>query len=134
MLEKYFRSAPFTRKRDKCTFILGVLLVIFSVFVLGRFPHQLYYHYHCALMFVLIFSKWLYYKKMGWHYYMTDFCYAANLMIMVFLLMFPKNDYLFKTCFLFSNGALAVAIAAFRNQMVFHRYDNLTSLALHIFP
>lgn len=33
-----------------------------------------------------------------------------------------------------ANGGLAVAIAAFRNQMVFHNIDNLSSLALHISP
>jgi len=46
---------------------------------------------------------------------MTDFCYYANFLGIIFLQFFPKNDYLFKANFLFSNGSLAVAIAAFRN-------------------
>jgi hypothetical protein len=46
---------------------------------------------------------------------MTDFCYYANAFAIIFLQFFPKNDYLFKANFLFSNGSLAVAIAAFRN-------------------
>jgi len=37
-------------------------------------------------------------------------------------------------CFLYGNGMLGTSIAAFRNQMVFHKYDNLTSLALHAMP
>jgi len=37
-------------------------------------------------------------------------------------------------CLLYGNGMLGTAIAAFRNQMVFHKYDNLTSLALHAMP
>lgn len=83
---------------------------------------------------ILIISKWVYYKYMGWHYYMTDFCYAANALLLLFLNMYPKNDFFFKACFLYSNGMLGVSVAAFRNQMVFHKYDNLTSLALHIIP
>uniref|UniRef100_A0A7S3CMA4 Glycerophosphocholine acyltransferase 1 n=1 Tax=Strombidium rassoulzadegani TaxID=1082188 RepID=A0A7S3CMA4_9SPIT len=65
---------------------------------------------------------------------MTDFCYMANALLIIFLAFLPQNDYLFKACFFFANGSLAVAVGAFRNQMVFHKYDNLTSLALHIFP
>jgi hypothetical protein len=52
---------------------------------------------------------------MGWHYYMTDWCYTANAVLLVFLNMLPDNDFLFKASFLFSNGALAVAVGAFRN-------------------
>jgi hypothetical protein len=65
---------------------------------------------------------------------MTDFCYAANMLLMIYLNLYPKSEELFLVCFFFSNGALAVAVAAFRNQMVFHKMDNLSSLALHMFP
>ena len=75
---------------------------------------------------LLIISKYVYYKHMGWHFFMTDFCYAANTLLMIFLNLYPKNDYFFKACFLYSNGMLGVSIAAFRNQMVFHKFDNLT--------
>ena len=37
-------------------------------------------------------------------------------------------------CFLFSNGALAVSVAAFRNSVVFHRLDYTISLAIHALP
>ena len=65
---------------------------------------------------------------------MTDFCYASNTLIIIYLNFYPKSDELFKVCFFFANGALAVSVGAFRNQMVFHNYDNMSSLALHIFP
>jgi len=65
---------------------------------------------------------------------MTDFCYAANLLLLIFLNCFPQNYELFVASFLFSNGALAIAVGAFRNQMVFHSIDNMSSLALHMFP
>jgi len=78
--------------------------------------------------------KWMYYKSMGWHYYMTDFCYYANTVILIFLNFFPKSDILFKIGFFYSNGSLAIAVGAFRNQMVFHKLDNISSLALHFYP
>ena len=65
---------------------------------------------------------------------MTDFCYMANMVVMVFLNLHPKSEALFITSFLFSMGSLMVAVGAFRNQMVFHNVDNMSSLALHMFP
>lgn len=133
-LERYIHSAPFTRLSDKITFIYGVLAVIIQAFVYGRYPNNLYFHWHSFFITIQIFLKWVYYKRMGWHYYMSDFCYIANALILLFLNFYPKNDLLFITCFLYSNGALAIAVGAFRNQMVFHKFDNMTSLALHMYP
>jgi hypothetical protein len=85
-------------------------------------------------MAAMILGKWAYYKSKGWHYYMTDLCYFVNIIVILYLIQFPKNDTLFKVAFCFSNGCLATAVGAFKNQMVFHKMDNLTSLALHMVP
>jgi hypothetical protein len=50
ILKKYIKSAPFTRFSDKMTFIFGVLEVIAQAFILGRFPHTLYYQYHTFML------------------------------------------------------------------------------------
>ena len=65
---------------------------------------------------------------------MTDFCYMANGVVMLFFVFYPKSETLFFISFCFANGCLATAVGAFRNQMVFHKIDNLTSLALHMIP
>lgn len=134
ILAKYLHSAPFTRLHHKITFIIGVLMVIFQSFFLGRYPNTFYYTFHTIVLSLLVLGKWIYYKSQGWHYFMTDFCYASNSLLLVYLNFYPKCDELFKVCFFYSNGALAVSVGAFRNQMVFHNYDNMSSLALHIFP
>lgn len=85
-------------------------------------------------MTVMIFGKWAYYKSKGWHYYMTDFCYLASAIVNVFLWLQPKNQFLFILSFMYANGCVALSVGAFRNQMVFHKIDNLTSLALHMIP
>jgi len=83
---------------------------------------------------IFVTSKWVMYKMSGWHYYMMDICYQVNFALFLFLQFFSKNDYLFKTMFFLSNGCLAMAVGAFRNQMVFHKIDNMSSLMLHMFP
>lgn len=134
VLTSYLKSAPFARMRNKWSFVLGVLSVLLQVFIIGRFPHTFCYTYHSVFVFNMVLGKWLYYKSKGWHYYMTDFCYTANMFLILFLAVMPTNEYLFCATFLWANGPLAVALGAFRNQMVFHKMDNLSSLALHMLP
>ena len=79
-------------------------------------------------------QKGIYYKTRGYHYYLTDLCYACNWLAIVFFEFLPKNDIAFKTAFFFSNGILAMATYQFRNQLVFHNFDYLSSLSIHLFP
>jgi len=133
-VEKMMHTAPFWRLADKLSFVIGVFIIVSYSFVLGRFPNDLCYIYIQMLMPVLLVLRWLHYYHMGWHYYISDFCYFANMLILYYLTFDSKNDQLFKICFLYSQGALAAAIKAFRNSLVFHKIDMLTSLAIHAIP
>jgi len=85
VLERYMGSAPGTKLKDKLTFMFGVMTTIFQAWYLGRFPHAFYYDYHSVKISIFLFGKWMYYKRQGWHYYMTDFCYYANMLLIIFL-------------------------------------------------
>ena len=65
---------------------------------------------------------------------MFDFCYFANAVLVYFLICDPKNEQLFKICFVFGNGILAASVKAFRNSLVYHKFDYLTCVASHAFP
>ena len=78
--------------------------------------------------------RFYHYKKKRWHYYLFDFCYFANTLIIYYLLFNPGNDILFKVFFVYANGPFGLAIPAFKNSMIFHKIDNLISLAIHIIP
>lgn len=128
------QSAPFWRLADKIGFVLGTLIIMSFSFMLGRFPHDHFYPYYVALTIVMLIVRYAHYYSLGWHYYISDFCYYANLLILILLCFFSKNDRLIKMCFLFSEGAIAVSIKLFRNSLVFHKIDTLTSLFIHLFP
>jgi hypothetical protein len=133
-LEKKMSSAPFTRSQDKVFFLYGVFQIIVLAWLLGRYPNDIYYYFHSIMLVVKLVLKWAYYCKQGWCFFMTDFCYAAAAIHLVALNFYPKNDYMFFISFLFSNGAVAVAVGTFRNSMVFHNLDMMSSLALHFYP
>jgi hypothetical protein len=128
------KGAPFVRFVDKITFLLGVMLLILTTYILGRYPHDIYYTFHCVTVIGLVLYRFYNYKTKGWHYYLFDFCYFGNSLMIYFLLMDPKNDILFKVFFVFANGPFGLAIPAFRNSMIFHKVDNLISLAIHVIP
>lgn len=46
---------------------------------------------------------------------MTDFCYLANGVLLVYFNFYPKSETMFILSFCFANGCLATAVGAFRN-------------------
>lgn len=134
ILERYFNRAPIVRLMDKLSFILGVLILISTAFIVGRYPNTLYYNYHVVTIISLVLIRFFNYKMKGWHYYLIDFCYLGNTIIIYFLKIDPKNDILFKMFFVYANGPFALSIPTFKNSLVFHKIDNFTSLAIHMIP
>jgi hypothetical protein len=54
-------TAPFARKRDKVTFITSVLSMGLYSFLLGRYPHDIYYHYISTVIPILILIRYYFY-------------------------------------------------------------------------
>jgi hypothetical protein len=68
------------------------------------------------------------------HYYLTDLCYYSTLLLIYHVHFEPTSEAMLRMTFLFSNGCLAVSIMAFRNQLVIHDLDCLTSMVIHAVP
>jgi hypothetical protein len=90
-IEKMMKTAPFVRLYDKCAFVLGTLIITSSSYMLGGYPRDHYYTFYIALVSGLIGLRFLYYRTLGWHYYLTDFCYYANVWILLMISMNPKS-------------------------------------------
>lgn len=134
VLSRYMQSAPFTRLKDKLSFIFGVCLLVTTVFLLGNRSHDWYYIWHVLMVNSLVLYRFPMYYRLNWHYYMFDFCYFANAIFSFYLWYQPKSRRLYHISFMFSTGPLALAIGAFRNSLVFHSVDHLTSLTIHALP
>ena len=133
-LEKLMQTGPFWRSMDKIAYILGTILIMLFSFLLGRYPFSHIFTYSSVLISFLVFVRVFQYISTRLHMYLIDFCYFANATIIYFTLFSKKDQNLFICCFLFANGPLAAAIAAFRNSLVYHKLDYLTSLFIHAFP
>jgi len=86
--------------------------------------------------FLLTLRLWCY-RREKLHYFLFDFCYFTNLLLLVYLWLIPPGHvagYMFIVLFCFANGPLLWATAFWRNSLVFHSVDKMTSLFIHISP
>lgn len=119
--------------RDKLTFMTGTVGSLLNAYWLGWSPETFYRVYSLEAV-VLIAVRWVVYRMKKWHYYLWDFCYFANIVLLIQLWLLPKSALLNKVMFAYSAGPLAWSIVAFRNSLVFHSLDKITSLMLHWMP
>ncbi|KAG7023683.1 hypothetical protein SDJN02_14709 [Cucurbita argyrosperma subsp. argyrosperma] len=118
---------------NKVTHLVGVLGFGGFCFLLGARPQDIPYVY-CFFYVTFVPLRWIYYRFKKWHYYLLDFCYYANTIFIVDLLLYPKNEKLFMICFAFAEGPLAWAIIVWRCSLVFSSFDKIVSVLIHLIP
>ncbi|KAF5748452.1 hypothetical protein HS088_TW04G00406 [Tripterygium wilfordii] len=118
---------------NKVTHLFGVLAFGGFCFLLGARPQDIPYVY-CLFYVIFVPLRWIYYRFKKWHYYLLDFCYYANTIFVVHLLLYPKNEKLFMVCFSFAEGPLAWALIVWRCSLVFNSVDKLVSVLIHLLP
>lgn len=71
--------------------------------------------------------RWYKYHKIGFHYFLADLCYFVNMLLILSIWFFPQSKRLLISTFCLAFGNNAVAIAMWRNSLVFHSLDKVTS-------
>ncbi|CAF4628590.1 unnamed protein product, partial [Rotaria sp. Silwood2] len=99
----------------------------------GRWPHILPLAYTIQALF-LITLRFFIYKRKSWHYFVYDLCYFVNVLTLLYIWVFPSSKILFTVCYTLSHGPLSFAIVLWRNSLVFHSLDKVTSLFIHMYP
>lgn len=137
----YFFKSP---KGGKVCFVLSISYLSFALIILTGYP-QYYWLVHNVFIIILFTLRFVYYKYMGWHYYLFEFCYFCNYYLLITTslalirwfggfstILASFNPELIRSFFLLVEGPLAWSVVLFRNSMVFHNFDQMTSLWLHI--
>lgn len=125
--------------KDKLSFTLFSLNICLTCFLVGYVP-QYFYIWYTVKAVILLSYRWYSYKKIRFHYFLFDFCYFTNFLILLYIWL-PSSlvgDYLrgalFVACFSFAMGPLLSAIILWRNSLVPHSNDKMTSLFIHVSP
>ncbi|KAL8659286.1 MAG: hypothetical protein Q9226_000501 [Calogaya cf. arnoldii] len=119
--------------REKLSFIAGVLNIFISGYLIGARPEMFFYWFTVQLCYFMPIRYYTYHKR-GYHYFLADLCYFVNLLLLLTVWVAPQSKRLFISTYCLAHGNNAVAIAMWRNSMVFHSLDKVTSLFIHIMP
>ena len=132
-LREWAKDVEVVKTADKFSFVLGVTVLMGTEYCCLRHPEQfgLYYTIMVSLMMVLRFSM---YARSRYLYFLIDFCYMANAACFASVLVYPENAQLWRLNFAVANGTLLGALLAWRNSLVFHSLDKVTSIAIHLLP
>jgi hypothetical protein len=110
-----------------------VLNIFISGYLIGACPEYFYIWFSAQLAYFMPIRYFTYHAK-GYHYFLADLCYFVNMLCMLSIWVFPNSKRLFISTFCLTFGNNAAAIAMWRNSMVFHSMDKVTSLFIHIMP
>ncbi|KAG1468129.1 hypothetical protein G6F56_004021 [Rhizopus delemar] len=127
------RDAKTIQLRDKVSFVVGVGNACVAPALAIRYPNSIP-AYYSVQMVILLVLRYVIYRSKRWHYFVFDMCYFVNLMAMIFLWLKPDSPFLLIATFAMTNGPVAWAIITWRNSLVFHSLDKVTSVFIHIFP
>lgn len=132
-LGKQWHDRKVITLREKVSFICGVLNIFVSGYLLGAYPEWMHLWYSVQILYFMPI-RYFTYHKLGYHYFLADLCYFVNFMLMLSIWAFPTSKRLFITSYCLAFGNNAVAIIMWRNSLVFHSFDKVTSLFIHIMP
>ena len=113
--------------REKLSFIAGVLNIFISGYLIGAHPNLFYYWFTVQLCYFMPIRYYTYHKR-GYHYFLADLCYFVNALLLLTIWVAPQSKRLFISTYCLAYGNNAVAIAMWRNSMVFHSLDKVTRL------
>eukprot|EP01062_Namystynia_karyoxenos_P039308 TRINITY_DN2859_c0_g1_i1.p1 TRINITY_DN2859_c0_g1~~TRINITY_DN2859_c0_g1_i1.p1 ORF type:complete len:519 (+),score=118.77 TRINITY_DN2859_c0_g1_i1:114-1670(+) len=130
-VEKIQQTPQIMRVLDRVAFTNGVLGIVISEWVLLQQPHYFWLLYLVVMPQLLIARLFLYFQE-KMQYFLLDFCYYVQVLC-ILQVLFPSEQ-LFRLVFVFSNGPLGWAIVAWRNSLVFHSFDKVTSVYIHAYP
>jgi len=123
-LNTRWNDATVVTAREKASFIAGVLNIVVSGYLVGGHPEWFPIWYTIQLLYFMPI-RYLAYHKKGYHYFLADLCYFVNVMALLSIWVFPNSKRLFISTYCLAMGNNAIAIAMWRNSLVFHSMDKV---------
>lgn len=134
---EWIQESHIVKTIDKFSFVVGVSILLLTELMVLQYPHY-FDMYYCYLISIMMLLRVYWYafsnEKQNYGYFLLDFCYFANLTCFVSVLIGPDSERLWNLNFALSNGTLLGALVAWKNSLVFHSLDKVTSIAIHFLP
>ncbi|KAG6127983.1 hypothetical protein E4U35_004205 [Claviceps purpurea] len=132
-LGRHWNDTKAISLREKVAFICGVMNIFISGYLIGGHPKYFHIWYTVQLLYFMPIRFFTYHRS-GYHYFLADLCYFVNMLVFLSIWCFPNSRRLLTATYCLAFGNNAVAIIMWRNSLVFHSLDKVTSLFIHIMP
>ncbi|GBG30921.1 Membrane transporter, putative [Hondaea fermentalgiana] len=132
-VEEWLNKYTVVKTIDKVTYVLSIVFLQSTQYISMRFPEYFRFFFAAATIFLLSTRIYMY-GKQNMQYFMYDYCYMTNTLCVINALAQPQNAYFWQVNFVAANGPLLGAIVAWRNSLVFHDVDKVTSFFIHFVP
>ncbi|CAM9013607.1 unnamed protein product [Wickerhamomyces anomalus] len=132
-LDKRLDKVFYASATEKIFYSVALYSIFIAGFIIGCRPDFFHIYYSVIFMILMPIRFYLYFKK-GYHYFLADLCYYVNILLMLFLWVFPGSKHLYTSCFAFTFGTLSWAVITWRNSLVLHSIDKTTSSFIHVSP
>lgn len=132
-LGRRWNNAKTVTLKEKLSFVTAVLNIFISGYLIGAYPEWFHIWYTVQLAYFMPI-RWYSYHKIGLHYFLADLCYFVNLLLVLSIWFYPGSKRLLISTYCLAFGNNAIAIIMWRNSLVFHSLDKVTSLFIHIMP
>lgn len=128
------RKVNDSRQQDKWLFQLGVMALMAKMYFFALDPCGIFVYLNVLFYAILIVMRFFRFRQKGKHFYLLDFCYYINFFTMIIAVFRPEYDHFFNAVYFFAVGVLTWAIPIYRNSLIFHSIDHMTSLYIHSQP
>lgn len=127
MLLNFFSDHSFS-----ITFISTVLTIFLLIYNI-----QFASWFYVAKFTLFMIIRFVDYKPKKWHYFLTEFCYFANAMLVIYIILHSIGynvTWLFRDIYGLAQGPLACATLFFGDKLVFHNIQHFISIFVHLAP
>ena len=132
-LKSKISTASFRRRLHKWVFTLNFLRLLGEFYLLGKEPCW-YPVWHTFLAVTLLSGRAVYYRLLRYHYFLVDFCYYANIILLLYLWKYPDSEWFGSAVWGYSFGSLLFSVPLLSNMIVLHNIDKTTSGFIHLSP
>ena len=129
-------------RHDELACTAGVSNAFVTAILAFRWPMH-FWLWHLVKTFVLVPWRYVRFKATKSELYLLDWCYVVSWLInglALFAVLVNGAEYgslnreLVRAGFAMASGPLAWSVFVFRNSLVFHDIDNMTSVFIHLSP
>lgn len=119
--------------RKKLVFTGSIASMALIIYFIGFHPEYLLKMYLIQGSFLMVL-RLFWFTKLKWQYFILDFCYFANALVALNILVYRHSPLVAQVAFALAHGPILWAVVVWRNSLVFHSLDKMTTVFIHVMP